>query len=239
MTVQTQTIDYLHEGTLLEGYFAYKGGTNTPQPTILIAHAWEGRDDFVCEKARKLAEFGYNAFALDMYGKGVLGSNAEENGKLMQPFLDNRLLLQQRMHAGMQAASELPQVDPARIAVIGYCFGGLCALDLARSGAKLKGAVSFHGLLNPPGNTKGARIDTKILILHGDKDPLVPRDLVVACEQEFSSAGADWQLYTYGAAMHSFTNPHAKNAATGLLYNADADRRSWQALLNFLGELFG
>lgn len=238
MSIQTQLIEYTHGGDILEGYLAYDETRDMPRPTILIAHAWEGRDTFVCEKAHKLAEMGYNAFALDMYGKGVLGTSPEENTALMTPFLENRQHLQERQKAGFAAAAALPQVDAENIAIMGYCFGGLCALDLARTGAALKGAVSFHGLLNAPGNTEGNSIAAKILILHGHKDPLVPPEQVLSCQEELTKADADWQIQTYGQAQHSFTNPLAQDASSGLFYSADADRRSWQALVNFLEELF-
>lgn len=221
---------------MLEGYLAFED--KAARPTVLIAHAWEGRDAFVCEKARDLAALGYTAFALDMYGKGVLGNGPEENTRLMQPFLDDRAMLQRRLIAGMRAAVETAQVDATRIAIIGYCFGGLCALDLARTGAELKGAISFHGLLNAPGNTKGKKITSKVLILHGDKDPLVPVEQVVACQRELTAAEADWQIVTYGTAMHSFTNPKATDPGSGLLYDANADKRSWRSLLLFLEEIF-
>jgi dienelactone hydrolase len=238
VSIQTQAIEYKDGETLLEGYLAYSDEGTKPKPTVLIAHAWEGRNSFVCDKARMLAELGYTAFALDMYGKGVLGSGPEENTALMQPLLEDRSVLQQRMKAGLLAASSLPQVDAQNIAVMGYCFGGLCALDLARTQPELKGVVSFHGLLNAPGNTDGNRIGAKVLILHGHLDPLVPVEQVVACQQELTNAGADWQIHIYGKALHSFTNPKATDASTGLFYNADADRRSWQELRNFLAEIF-
>lgn len=237
MTIDTSTIEYREGDTVLEGYLAFDPSTG-PKPTVLIAHAWEGRDDFVSEKARRLAALGYSSFALDVYGKGVLGDSPEVNAALMQPLMDDRGLLLRRLRAGYDAACSSQYVDRNRIAIIGYCFGGLCALDLARSGAALRGAVSFHGLLFPPGNTETQSIDSKIMILHGDKDPLVPVEQVVACQRELSDAGADWQLHTFGNARHSFTNPRAADTERGLVYNADADRRSWQLLQGFLGEIF-
>ncbi|HEX7380838.1 MAG TPA: dienelactone hydrolase family protein, partial [Nevskiaceae bacterium] len=149
MTVQTRTVDYEDKGTALQGYLAWDDASRG-RPTILIAHQWDGRSPFVEERARTLAQAGYVAFALDMYGKGVLGKSPEENGRLMQPLLDDRRMLARRMQAGMHTAAAQPQVDAARMAAIGYCFGGLCALDLARSGAKLAGVASFHGLLGAP-----------------------------------------------------------------------------------------
>ena len=238
MAIQTQYIEYREGDTVLEGYLAFDDTRRDPGPTVLIAHAWEGRDEFVCAKARELAELGYSAFALDVYGKDVLGSTREEKTALMTPLLEDRALLRRRLLAGLEAACSCDAVDSAQVAVIGYCFGGLCALDLARTGAELRGAASFHGLLSAPGDTGGNRIRAKILILHGDKDPLVPVEQVVECQRELTAAGADWQLHTFGSAQHSFTDPKAADAESGLVYDPDADRRSQRQLLLFLEEIF-
>jgi len=136
----------------------------------------------------------------------------------------------------MQAQEE---VDANRCAAIGFCFGGLCVLDLARIGTNVKGVISFHGLFNPPGNTTGMNIKARILALHGNEDPMVPVDAVTALENELTSAGADWQIHIYGNTMHAFTNPEANMADMGMMYNTAADRRSWQTMRNFLEELFG
>ncbi|HCU89097.1 MAG TPA: carboxymethylenebutenolidase [Gammaproteobacteria bacterium] len=231
-------VDYVHNDVTLEGYLAFDGQNILPRPTVLIAHTWEGRGEFVCDKARKLAGQGYAAFAIDLYGKGVIGSGPEENGRLMQPFLDDRPMLQERMLKALEAASSLDVVDNKNIAAIGYCFGGLCVLDLARVGANVRGVVSFHGLLSQPGNTHGKPITAKTLVLHGHDDPMAPIKDVIAIEKEFTAAGADWQINVYGNTMHSFTNPHANDPAMGTVYNSLADRRSWDSLKNFLRELF-
>jgi dienelactone hydrolase len=181
---------------------------------------------------------GYVGFAVDMYGKGILGSGPEENARLMQPLMEDRAMLQKRMQAALHAVKSLPWVDDGKIAAIGFCFGGLCVLDLARTGAGIKGVVSFHGLLVAPGNTQGNAIKAKVLALHGHDDPMVPPEQVLAFEREMTEAGADWQLHTYGHTMHAFTNPAANNPDFGTVYQADADRRSWQAMQNFLAELF-
>ena len=149
--MRQEYVEYTHGKTLLEGFFACDDASAAPKPGVLIAHAWGGRTEFVIEKAKELAALGYAAFALDNYGKGVLGSGPEENSKLMAPFLEDRGLLRDRLTAGLDALKRQSGVDPSRVAIMGYCFGGLCALDLARSGADIRGAVSFHGLLMPPG----------------------------------------------------------------------------------------
>jgi dienelactone hydrolase len=239
MAIVSNTVNYMDGDTLLEAFFAYDDAIDGRRPAVLINHAWGGRDEFVANKAVKLAELGYVGFALDMYGKGVLGSGPEENAKLMQPFIDDRALLQQRISAALSAVKLLPWVDDKKCAAIGFCFGGLCVLDLARTGADLKGVVSFHGLLGAPGNTEDQRIKAKILALHGHDDPMAPPEQVLAFEQEMTRAGADWQLHVYGNTMHAFTNPAANDPGFGTVYQADADRRSWKAMKNFLEEVFG
>ncbi len=238
MAIVSNTVGYLDGDVLLEAFFAFDDSLSGRRPAVLINHTWVGRDDFVAEKAKKLAELGYVGFAVDMYGKGVLGSGAEENAKLMQPFMDDRQMLQKRMNAAFYAVKLMPWVDDSKIAAIGFCFGGLCSLDLARTSADLKGVVSFHGLLAAPGNTQGNAIKAKILALHGHDDPMVPVEQVLAFEQEMTKAGADWQLHTFGNTMHAFTNPVANNPDFGTVYQPDADRRSWLAMENFLTEIF-
>lgn len=238
MTIISNTVTYLDGDVVLEAFFAFDNALSGRRPAVLINHTWVGRDEFVAEKAKKLAALGYVGFAVDMYGKGVLGSGPEQNMKLMQPFMDDRAMLQQRMKAALAAVKLMPWVDDSKIASIGFCFGGLCSLDLARTGADIKGVVSFHGLLVPPGNTQGTAIKAKILALCGRDDPLVPAEQVLAFEQEMTEAGADWQLHAYGNTMHAFTNPLANDPAFGTVYQPDADRRSWTAMQNFLTEIF-
>lgn len=238
MAIVSNTVSYLDGDVVLEAFFAFDDALLGRRPAVLINHAWGGRDGFVAEKAQKLAALGYVGFALDMYGKGILGSGPEENAKLMQPFMDDRDMLQKRSHAALAAVKLLPWVDDSKIAAIGFCFGGLCVLDLARTGADIKGVVSFHGLLGAPGNTGNNRIKAKVLALHGNDDPMVPVEQVIAFQQEMTHAGADWQLHCYGNTMHAFTNPVANNPDFGTVYQPAADRRSWQSLCNFLEEIF-
>ncbi len=238
MTLIANTINYLDGDVLLEGFFAYDDSISSRRPAVLISHTWAGRDSFVQEKAKKIAELGYFAFALDMYGKGVIGKTIAENTLLMQPFMANRALLQQRIHSALRAVKTLPWVDDKKIAAIGFCFGGLCVLDLARTGADVKGVVSFHGLLKPAENLPKPKINAKVLVLHGHDDPMCPTQEVIDLQKELTLAQADWQLHNYGHTMHAFTNPNANNPGFGTVYQATADKRSWQSMCNFLTEVF-
>ncbi|MDO9169248.1 MAG: dienelactone hydrolase family protein [Methylobacter sp.] len=239
MAIISNTVIYLDGDVVLEAFFAFDDEISGRRPAVLINHTWTGRDDFVAEKAKKLAALGYVGFAVDMYGKGVLGASPEENMKLMQPFMADRVMLQQRMKAALAAVRLMPWVDDSKIAAIGFCFGGLCSLDLARAGADIKGVVSFHGLLAAPEKPQNNAIKATILALHGRDDPLVPTEQVLAFEQEMTDAGTDWQLHTYGNTLHGFTNPLANDPVLGAVYQPDSDRRSWIAMQNFLSEIFG
>lgn len=235
MPVTTRTFDYEIGGKTFEAFLA--APDKKPAPAILIAHAWAGRSDFENDKARALAELGYTGVAIDLFGKGVLGQSKEENQKLIEPFVSDRAFLQKRLAANIDMIKEQPEADPSKVGAIGFCFGGLCVLDIARMGADVAGAVSFHGLLGAPGNTAD-RIKAKVLALHGWDDPMAPPADVVALGEELTKAKADWQLHGYGGTMHAFTNPQANDPDFGTVYDADADRRSWEAMKNFLAELY-
>ncbi len=238
MTIQTRTIDYQDGDVDLQGYLAWDDAVEGKRPGVMISHAWAGRSDFENTKAEELAKLGYVGFALDNYGRGILGTNTEENSALIQPFLDDRAMLQGRMQIALKVLKDLDEVDASRVAAIGFCFGGLCVLDLARTGTDIRGVVSFHGLFASPGNTAGNKIKAKVLALHGWDDPMAPPDQVVLLAEELSSMGADWQLHGYGNTMHAFTNPQANDPDFGTVYSPDADRRSWNAMQDFLSEIF-
>lgn len=238
VSIQTKSIEYRHGDVLLEGYMAWDASGTDKRPGVLISHAWRGRSDFENHKAEQLAELGYVGFALDLYGAGVLGNSVEENGALMQPFLDDREMLQSRLKLAVDVLRKQSEVDGSRVAAMGYCFGGLCVLDLARVGADLAGVASFHGLFGAPGNTEGNQVSAKVLALHGWDDPMATPDQVVAFAEEMTALGADWQIHGYGNTLHAFTNPEANDPGHGTVYNADAERRSWQSLQLFLAEIF-
>ncbi len=232
------TFDYDYNGQTFEGYLA-RPKAGDPAPLVLVAHAWGGQGAFEREKADALATLGYAGFAIDVYGKGKRGSTVEENQALMNPLVEDRAELQARLAASLSAGRDQGGVDTSKAAAVGYCFGGLCVLDLARMGAELAGVVSFHGLFTPPPNLLKPKISAKVLALHGWEDPMAEPDAVLALAKELSAAGADWQLHAFGGALHAFTNPDAADPAMGVQYDAKADRRSWRAMANFLEELFG
>ena len=238
MSITTDLVDYAHGDVALDAYVA-RDDSKSKAPAVLICHAWGGRSDHEEDVAKKLAGLGYVGIAIDVYGKGVRGTTTEECQALMTPLVENRPTLQDRLKAGLDMAKGLDFVQADNIAISGYCFGGLCALDAARAGLDVKGAASFHGLFMKPGNTDGNKINAKVIAFHGWDDPMAKPDDAVAFGEEMTKAEADWQLHGYGGTMHAFTNKGANNPDFGTVYNADADRRSWQAFENFLAEVLG
>jgi len=236
MAIREQLIEYRDGQALLEGFFCHDDSRPGPQPAVLISHAWGGRDEFVERKARRLAWNGYAAFALDMFGKGKRGTTNEECTALITPFMQDRALLARRIASALATLTAQPQVDSRRIAAMGFCFGGLCVLDLARGGTDVRGVASFHGLLKPSG-LPAKKIGAKVLMMHGYDDPMAPPEDVLAIAKELTAAGADWQLHAYGNTKHAFTNPEANDSSIGLLYNETAERRSWHTLMQFLEEV--
>ncbi len=238
MAIQTREVEYFDGKTRCLGLMAWDSSRFPPLPGVLVAHTWAGRDEFACGKAIALAEMGYVGFALDLYGEARVGSGPEENAQLMQPFLEDRGLLQRRMGRALETLKAQEWVDSEKTAAIGFCFGGLCVLDLARTGADLRGVVSFHGLLKPPENLRGREIRAKVLVLHGHDDPMVPVEDLLALEKELTEAGCDWQIHIYGSTVHAFTNPKANDPALGTVYRAEAARRAWRSMTAFFEEIF-
>mgnify|MGYP000058620738 FL=1 len=236
--MQTQYLEYQDGDTQLEAYVAFEE-TDQQKPLVLIVHDWTGRRELACQAAEEIARRGYIGFALDVYGKGVFGKDgdAEGNSALMGPYAADRALLRKRMKAALVAARNVPQADASRVAAMGFCFGGMCVLELARSGADVLGVVSIHGLLFP-GEVANGEIVAKVLCLHGHDDPLVPPEQVLDFEKEMSAAEADWQIHTYGGTVHAFTNPKANDANFGAVYKESSAKRAYQSLYNFLEELF-
>lgn len=234
----TEELNYTDEDTVCRGFLAYKQELSSPRPAVMVAHDWGGRGKDACNKAKQLASLGYVGFAIDMYGMAQTAVDTVAKRALMTPLINDRHKLVNRIKAAFNALRKLPQVDRKNLAAIGYCFGGLCVLDLARAGMEVKGVVSFHGVLHAPPGDIGKPIKTKIMVLHGYDDPLVKPEQLHQFAYEMTARKADWQIHIYGLTAHSFTNPLANDSEMGLHYNAQADYRSWQSTEAFLSEVF-
>ncbi len=239
--IRTQALDYHQEDATLEGYLAYDDRVKGQRPGVLVVHEWWGINEYIRRRAEQLASLGYAAFAADIYGKGNRAKTREEAMALAGKFRSgtDRALMRARVNAGLEELKKSPLVDRKRVAAIGYCFGGAVVLELARSGAELAGVVSFHGGLATPNPDDAKNIKAKVLVLTGADDPSVKPEQVTAFEDEMRHAGVDWQLVTYGHAVHGFTNPdNGTDNTRGVAYNEKADKRSWRAMKDFFEEIF-
>lgn len=235
--IKTRVVEYKDGDVVLQGYAAWEDGFKDARPGILVVHEWWGHGPYARRRAEQLAKLGYTAFALDMYGKGVLAKTHEEAGQLAGAFFSDRTGMRRRALAGLDQLKKLPYVDPGKLGAIGYCFGGATVIELARAGVDLKGVASFHGALATP-SPAAETPKAKILVLHGADDanvnPHIPGFL-----EEMRKVKADWQLIQYGGAVHSFTVPEAGTDTTkGMAYDKSADRRSWEAMRTFFEEIF-
>lgn len=236
--IRTQTVEYKQGETTLEGWFTYDDALPGKRPAVLIVHQWKGLTDYEKKRADMLAKLGYAAFACDIYGQGIRPKDPQAAGAQAGKYKGNRALLRERVNAGLAWLKQQPQVDTARVAAIGYCFGGTAVIELARSGAELNGVVSFHGGLDSPAPADGKNIKCKVLALHGADDPAVPAKDLAAFEEEMRAAQVDWQLVKFGGAVHSFTDWNAKPGVSPVAaYNEPADRRSWELMKLFFGEV--
>ena len=237
--IHIETVEYKQGDTTLEGFVAYDDAIQGKRPGVLVVHQWMGLTDYEKHRAEMLAQLGYVAFCADIYGKGVRPQNTAEAGAQAGKYKGDRQLLRARVNAGLDALRRQPQVDPNRIAAIGYCFGGTTVLELARSGADVAGVVSFHGGLDAPNPDDGKNIKCKVLVCHGADDPFSSPQDIAALENEMRKGGVDWQLIKYGGAVHSFTQPMAGNDnSKGAAYNEKADKRSWEEMKRFFAEIF-
>jgi dienelactone hydrolase len=237
--IQTQTVEYKQGDTTLEGVIVFDDTVKTKRPGVLIVHQWMGLTEYEKKRATMLAQLGYVAFCADIYGKGVRPKDTSEAGPMAGKFKSDRALLRARVNAGLDTFKKSELVDTKRVAAVGYCFGGTTVVELARSGAELAGVVSFHGGLDSPTPADGKNIKTKVLACHGADDPFVPAKDLAAFESEMRDNKVDWQLIAYGGAVHSFTQPMAGNDnSKGAAYNERADKRSWEDMKQFFGELF-
>lgn len=236
--VEGRLVEYKHGDAVLEGYLAYDAAAEGRRPGILVVHEWKGLNDYAKRRADQLAGLGYVAFAADMYGKGVRAKDHEEAGRLSGIYRNDRRLTRERIGAALDVLRAQPQVDPARVGAIGYCFGGMAALELARGGADVKGVVVFHSPLDTPVPAAPGSVKAKVLVLNGADDSFVSGGMA-GFEQEMKAAGVDYRLVQYPGAVHSYTVPEAGNdPSTGVAYNAEADRKSWEEMKRFFAELF-
>lgn len=237
--VKTQTISYESGGIPLKGFLAWDDAAQGNRPGILVCPEWWGLNDYAKFRAQKLAQLGYVALAVDLFGNGKTTEDPNEAGKLAGALKANRTLLRQRVNAGLEQLKHNEHVDPQQTAAIGYCFGGTTAIELARSGADVKAVVTFHAGLDSPNPADGKNIKARILVCHGGNDTFTSEKDFKAFEDELRQAHVDWQINIYGGAVHSFTNPNAdKHGIPGIAYNAEADRRSWRDMQNFFDHTF-
>ncbi len=235
-------LDYTVQGVTMKAYLAYDDAIKGQRPGVLVVHEWWGHDDYARKRARMLAELGYTALALDMYGEGKHVHHPNDANKLSSELAANHAVATARFQAGYDALKQQPTVNPQRIAAIGYCMGGSVVLEMARGGMPLAGVVSFHGNLATAKPAQTGVIKGKVLVLTGADDPFVPAEQVAQFKQEMDAAKVDYQLIAYPGAKHSFTNPEAdkrgKEFNLPLAYNAEADKASWLEMQKLFGQLF-
>ena len=237
--IHTEAVEYQQGGTVLQGFLAYDDAKKDPRPGILLIHDWMGVGDYAMSRAKQLAELGYVAFAADIYGKGVRPADAKEASALAGKYKEDRALFRDRLKAGLAQLTANQLVAPGKVASIGYCFGGTGVLELVRSGAEVKGVVSFHGGLNTPTPADAKNIKAPVLVLHGADDPFVKPPEVDAFKKEMADASVKYELVAYPGAVHSFTRPDAgSDNSKGAAYNEAADKASWIAMKDFFAKIF-
>jgi len=241
MAIVRQSIVYDGPGGPFEGVFAYDDEVEAARPGVMVIPNVIGQTEEDNVHAENLTKLGYVGFACDVYGQGKRTVRGPDQGIYMNELRADRALLRDRLAASLDVLRNFPLVDPAKLAVYGYCFGGQCLLDMARSGLDFLGGVSFHGVYNRPDYANVTPIAPKLLICHGWDDPIGPPDSVVALAKELTEGGADWQIHAYGGTGHAFTDVSLKGQEVmpGVGYEEKADRRSWEAARDFVAELFG
>ncbi|HEY9886918.1 MAG TPA: dienelactone hydrolase family protein [Candidatus Obscuribacterales bacterium] len=230
-TITGEPVVYEINGQPYEGYFARNEGFGNDQPIVLLIHDWNGIGDYEQRRVQMLAERGYAAFAVDLYGQGVRPTTPEESRAESRKLYGDRAAMRERLFGGLTAAQAMSGVDPNRVVAIGYCFGGAAVLEFARAGADLDGFVSFHGSLATPEGQDYSQTQGPILVLHGGNDPVAPMSDVAALADELNATGVEYDMEIYGGVLHSFTvwGPNSD-------YDPKADTQSWDALLAFLDQ---
>ena len=240
--IRAEAVEYTAGEVTLKGYLAYDANVEGRRPGVLVVHEWWGHNEYARRRALMLAELGYTALAVDMYGDGKTADHPDEAGAFVQEVVSNMDTGQARFEAAMEVLTNHATTDPERLAAIGYCFGGAVVLHMARRGLDLDGVVSFHGGLNTEEPAQPGAVTARILVLHGAADEFVPQDVVEGFKQEMDAAGVTYEFIAYEGATHSFTNPEADSLGAAfelpLAYNADADAQSWEAMQNFFKTIF-
>lgn len=236
--IHLETVEYKDELTNCVGTLVYDAAHPGRLPGVLVCPTFWGADALARRKATQIARLGYAVFVMDPYGDGKVAETREEATALMMPLLKDRAILRRRAAAALKVLRYNRRADGSHLAAVGYCFGGLIALELARDGADLRAAISFHGILDNGGAKPAASIKPAILVLHGSEDPIVPAPQVAAFMDEMRASKADWQMVHYGGAVHAFTNPEAADHSFGTVYQEAADKRSWRLMQAHLTEAF-
>ena len=240
--VEGKNIQYTAQGITMVGFLAHDKNMAGKRPGVLVVHEWWGLNDYARKRARMLAELGYTALAVDMYGGDKVAAHPDDAAKFSSELMKNFDMAKGRFLAAMDVLKKDPTVDPTKIGAIGYCFGGGIVLNMARQGADLKGVASFHGNLASVKPAQSGSIKAKILVLNGEADSFITPEQIADFKKEMDAAGADYRFISYPGAMHSFTNPEADELAKKfkmpIAYNADADKKSWEELQKFLKEIF-
>ncbi|MFJ2445980.1 dienelactone hydrolase family protein [Pseudomonas sp. NPDC087626] len=237
--ITVRSVAYQIDGQPYESRLAFDAAHSGPRPGLLMAPNWMGVGAGAEEIAKAVAAKGYVVLIADLYGQAVRPQDNDQAGAAMMPLKNDRPLLRKRMQVAfeqLQGQGEAA-VDVSRLATFGFCFGGCCALEFARTGAPVKAAVSFHGTLDTPDASDANNIKGSVLVLHGASDPLVPKEQLPAFEAEMNAAGVDWQLLSYGGAFHSFTDRHA-NVPGMMMYDAKVAGRAFRSMHDLLDEVF-
>ena len=240
--IKTEDVTYTAGGAMCRGHLAYDGSADGPRPGVLVVHEWWGLDDYIRGRARMLAELGYAALAVDMYGDGRTAGNPDDAGALMNSVLGDMDAGTARLQAAYHTLTEHQATDADRVAAIGYCFGGAIVLHGARIGLDLKGVVSFHGALGSFHKPARGEVKAKVLVCHGAADVFIPDDEIEGFRQEMEDAGADYRFVSYDGALHGFTNPEAtangERFGLPLKYDEAVDKRSWEDMKTLFSEVF-
>jgi dienelactone hydrolase len=238
--IKTRELEYKQGETTLVGFVAWDAAQKGKRPGVLVVHEWWGHNQHARNQALRLAKAGYVGFALDMFGKGKVASHPAEAQAFVAEATKDPKVKKARFDLALAELKKLPEVDPHKIAAIGYCFGGGVALDMARAGEELVAVATFHGSLASTTPAKAGAVKAQILVLAGADDPMVGKDAVDAFKKEMTAAGARFELVSFPGAKHGFTNPDAeKFGVPGLAYNAQADQASWEAFLKFMQQVIG